>query len=371
MRDPHRLQQEQPHRRLDEDDHQRGHFGGAQRARDVVAGADHLGHRQRDQLEVDEGAAGRDRHDQERDGELREGRDGERVLRLVGAGVDLLVLRHVRIDGGDARLQARQVLLDLGEVLVDRAPERHEASEDPVARLVGLAVFADRLVVDARDRALDLLEHAQHELVAGRLHVGDGGHGVGPVRRRRRYLAAFLVVLLDARDLVEQLSLQGRIALQVARHDRAQALELALDALADLLAPMREQHRLVALVHLGGGRGEPAPGHAQRRADHVAERSEQIVHRAARGVHEGHADHDKRQHRQRHVVGPQQPGLKAHDVLLFSSQARSERRQPADKLLPFRNYDFALPRNKSCVLANRFRRVRASEVSCKVDRAAP
>ena len=39
MRDAHRLHQEQAHRRLDEDDHQRRHLGGAQRGRDVVAGA--------------------------------------------------------------------------------------------------------------------------------------------------------------------------------------------------------------------------------------------------------------------------------------------------------------------------------------------
>src|SRR5438445_1615705 len=320
MRDPHRLEQEEAHRRLDEDDHQRGDFRGAQRAREVVAGADHLRHRQRDQLEVDERAARGDSHDEEGDGELRERRHGERVLRLVGRGVDLLVIRPARIDGAGARLQARQVLLDLREVLVHRAPEGHEALQDLVPRFIGLAVFGDRLVVDGGDRALDLLEHAQHELVAGRLHVGDGGHGVGPVGRRRRHLAAFLVVLLDLGDLVEELPLQRRIALQVARHQRAQALELALDALADLPASVGEQHRLVPLVDLVRRRGERARRHAQRPADHVAERADQIVHRPARGVHERHADHDQHQHGQRHVVRPQQPGLKAHDVPSLSDR---------------------------------------------------
>src|SRR5260221_9654364 len=46
---------------LEQDDHQRGEFGGLQVGGDVVATADHRRHRQRDQFEVDEGAAKGDR----------------------------------------------------------------------------------------------------------------------------------------------------------------------------------------------------------------------------------------------------------------------------------------------------------------------
>ena len=72
VRDAQRLEQEEAHRGLDQDDHQRRHLGGAQAGGDVVAGADHLRHRQRDQLEVDQRAAGRDHHDERGDDELGE-----------------------------------------------------------------------------------------------------------------------------------------------------------------------------------------------------------------------------------------------------------------------------------------------------------
>jgi len=97
------------------------------------------------------------------------------------------------------------------------------------------------------------------------------GNGFHPVRRRRRHFPALLVVLLDARDLVEKLALQGRVALQVARDHRAEALEFALDALAHFLAAVREQDCLVALRHVVGGGQQPARAYPQRTADEKAE----------------------------------------------------------------------------------------------------
>src|SRR5437773_6098634 len=78
----------------------------------------------------------------------------------------------------------------------------------------------------------------------------DRGDGLDPFGRRRRDFPAFLVVLLDAGDLLEELPLQGRIAFQIARDECADALELALDMLAHLLAPVREQDHLVAFIHV-------------------------------------------------------------------------------------------------------------------------
>jgi len=116
------------------------------------------------------------------------------------------------------------------------------------ARLVGLAVFADRLVVDRIDRALDLLQHAQHELVAGRLDVGDGGHCLGPVWRRRRHLTAFLVVLFDLRDPIQAACAAGSDSLAGPGDDRAKALELALDALTNLARPCARSTALLRLL---------------------------------------------------------------------------------------------------------------------------
>ena len=230
----------------------------------------------------------------------------------LSVALDLLVALHVRVDRRGAGLQAGHVLLHLAEVAVDRAPERQEALEDAVARLVGAAVLADRLVVDLADRVLDLVEHLQHQLAAARLDAGDGGDRLHPVGRRRRHFAALLVVLLDAGDLVEQLALQRRIALQVAPDQRGEALELALHPAAGLLAAMGEQHRAVALAHLLGGGEQPARADAQRAAERLAERADQLVHRPARGVQEGHREQREDQDREPDVIGPQQPGLKIH-----------------------------------------------------------
>jgi len=58
-------------------------------------------------------------------------------------------------------------------------------------------------------------------------------------------LPALLVVLLDARDLVEKLALQGRVALQIARDHRAEALEFALDALTTSWRPCASRTALL------------------------------------------------------------------------------------------------------------------------------
>src|SRR5206468_3398275 len=181
------------------------------------------------------------------------------------------------------------------------------------ARLVGAAVLAQRLVVDRMHRALDLLEYALNHLVAVGLDLCDGCDGLDPFGRRWRHLPAFLVVLLDARDLLQQLALQRRIAFQVARDERADALELALDVLAHLLAPVRKQDRLVALLHVPRRGEEPARAQPQRPRRHVADRVEQIVHELARGIQERHRDGEQNQRGSHSVAGPDHPELVAHD----------------------------------------------------------
>jgi len=70
VRKTQRLHQEQTHQRLKQDHHERRHFRRLKIVGDVVAATDHGRHRQRDQLEVDEGTADRDQDHHERDTEL-------------------------------------------------------------------------------------------------------------------------------------------------------------------------------------------------------------------------------------------------------------------------------------------------------------
>ena len=72
-RDSQGLHQEQSHRDLDHDDHQRRDVGGAERA-DVTGAAHHLGHGPRDQREVDRRAADRNQQHQASDEELHDRR---------------------------------------------------------------------------------------------------------------------------------------------------------------------------------------------------------------------------------------------------------------------------------------------------------
>jgi hypothetical protein len=236
------------------------------------------------------------------------------VLHLVGLLADLLVFLHLRVDFRRGVLQPGQLLVDLPESTVERTPERHEAVQDLVARLVGAAVLAERLGVYALDRALDLLEQPLDHLVAVGLDLGDRGDRLDPLGRRRRHLAAFLIVLLDAGDLLEELALQRRVAFEIARDHGADALELPLDLLARLLAPVGEQDRLVALPHVLRGGEQPARAEAQRAADHVPRRPEQIVHQLSRGVEERHRDDEQDQRGSHDVVGPDHPELVAHET---------------------------------------------------------
>jgi hypothetical protein len=100
--------------------------------------------------------------------------------------------------------------------------------------------------------------------------------------------------------------LQDRVALQVALDQGGEALELALDAAADLLAPVGDEHRLVALAHLFGRGEQPARTETQRAVQRLAERADQLVHRPARRVQEGHREKREDQHGKARVIGPQQ-----------------------------------------------------------------
>jgi hypothetical protein len=179
--------------------------------------------------------------------------------------------------------------------------------------------------VDLGDRGLDLLQDPLDHLAATGLHIGHRGDGLDPVRRGRRHLAALLVVLLDAGDFVEKLPLQRRVTLQVAPHDGAEAFELALDPLPDFMAPVRQQHRLVAFLHLVRRGDQPARTQPQRAADQGAERPEQLVHGLARGIEENQRHDCEDEDRERGVVGPEHPGLHRHGFLLLQGSVEQER----------------------------------------------
>ena len=130
-RDAQGLHEEETHRDLDHDDDQRRDIGGAEGA-DEARAADHLGHRPRDQREVDRRAGGRNGQHQRRDEEVDQRRRGQHRDRPVLAAHDLLILLHVTVDGLRALHDAADALVDALERLLDQAPVGHHLAQQRV-----------------------------------------------------------------------------------------------------------------------------------------------------------------------------------------------------------------------------------------------
>ncbi len=240
MRDAQRLHQKQAHGRFDEDNDQRGDMGGLQIADDVLTATDHGRHRPGNQPEIHKGAAeGNDQH-QGGDKELHGGGGRESMLRPLGVCIDVFVLLHLCIDASGTFLQAGQVSINLGQGLIERAPERHESLKNLVALFVRLAILGNRLVVDPLHGLGDVAQNLLHQAVAGGRDLRNGRYRLGPFGRCRWHLAAFLIVLFDARDLAHEFTLKHRVIAQIPLHYRRYTLEFALDALRNFFLAMRE-----------------------------------------------------------------------------------------------------------------------------------
>ena len=218
-------------------------------------------------------------------------------------------LGDVGVDLRGAVVQPGDVALDLRQGLAGRAPEGQAALEDVVPLLVGAAVLRHHLLVDLVQRVADVGEDALDHAVAVGLDLGELLDRLDPLGRRRRHLAAALVVFLDVRDLVHQLALDCRIPLQIALHERGDALELALDAELELAAAVREQDLAIARLQAGRRSREPVRAEPQRVRQRTRQPADEVLHRRARGIQKGHGDHQQNEQRQEGLVRPDQEGF--------------------------------------------------------------
>ena len=234
------------------------------------------------------------------------------MLGILRVRSDLLVLFHLRVDSRCAFLQARQVAVHLGKCLVKRAPERHKPFQNLVPLLIGLAVLDNGPFLNFLDGMADVTENLLHQSVGGGRDLGNGGHCFGPFRGRRRYLAAFLVVFLDARNLAHELALQHRIIMEVALNHRRHTVELSLNPLRDLLFAVGQQYHLVARAQHRRCRHQPACAQAQRAADGAGHGANNPMQRPSRRVEKEQHANVKQQDRQRRVAWPDHPPITSH-----------------------------------------------------------
>ena len=102
--------------------------------------------------------------------------------------------------------------------------------------------------------------------------------------------------------------------MQVAFHQRGDAVEFLDDALRDFFAATTQQHMLVALAQHVGGFEQPVRGEAQRIADGAEQGLQQAVHRRARAVEDRDGDEKQDQPRQQGVFRPEEQGLQVFHV---------------------------------------------------------
>ncbi|WP_297447320.1 hypothetical protein [Acidiferrobacter sp.] len=116
----------------------------------------------------------------------------------------------------------------------------------------GVAIFAKRAFLTFRDNGFQAPHYLLNDAIRPWLYLEKWRHRAYPFGGRGRDVARLLVILLYDCDLIQELSLKDREALQIAPQNGIHTLEFTLDVLAHILFPLRDKDHLVPFPKIGG-----------------------------------------------------------------------------------------------------------------------